>query len=213
MRGPWAWCSAMLDEGLILDLYGIGAIRFGRFRLTSGIESPFYIDLRLAITYPSVYKRMVKSMAEALSGLNTDIIAGIETASIPWASMIAYELNKGLVYVRKETKEHGTAKLVEGDLRQGMRVVVIDDVVTTGSSIIRAIKAIRGQGGDVIAAAVFIDREQGGLEAIRREGINVVSLARVTEVIDFLVNRGLISDDLRNSIIDYLVKMRGTTST
>ncbi|BDR91842.1 orotate phosphoribosyltransferase [Vulcanisaeta souniana] len=203
----------MLDEGLILDLYGIGAIRFGRFRLTSGIESPFYIDLRLAITYPSVYKRMVKSMAEALSGLNTDIIAGIETASIPWASMIAYELNKGLVYVRKETKEHGTAKLVEGDLRQGMRVVVIDDVVTTGSSIIRAIKAIRGQGGDVIAAAVFIDREQGGLEAIRREGINVVSLARVTEVIDFLVNRGLISDDLRNSIIDYLVKMRGTTST
>lgn len=165
MRGPWAWCSAMLDEGLILDLYGIGAIRFGRFRLTSGIESPFYIDLRLAITYPSVYKRMVKSMAEALSGgLNTDIIAGIETASIPWASMIAYELNKGLVYVRKETKEHGTAKLVEGDLRQGMRVVVIDDVVTTGSSIIRAIKAIRGgQGGDVIAAAVLLTESRAGL--------------------------------------------------
>ncbi|WP_243679667.1 hypothetical protein [Vulcanisaeta souniana] len=87
----------MLDEGLILDLYGIGAIRFGRFRLTSGIESPFYIDLRLAITYPSVYKRMVKSMAEALSGLNTDIIAGIETASIPWASMIAYDSTRACI--------------------------------------------------------------------------------------------------------------------
>lgn len=203
----------MIDEDLVLNLYGIGAIRFGRFRLTSGIESPFYIDLRVAITHPSIYRRMVKSMAEALSRLNIDIIAGIETASIPWASMIAYELDKGLVYVRKDTKEHGTAKLVEGDLRQGMRVVVVDDVVTTGSSIIRAIRAIRGQGGDVVAAVVFIDREQGGLESVRREGVYAFSLAGITEVIDFLAKRGLISDDLRKSIIDYLVKARGTTVT
>ena len=203
----------MIDEDLVLDLYGIGAIRFGRFRLTSGIESPFYIDLRVAITHPGIYRRMVKSMAEALSRLNIDVVAGIETASIPWASMIAYELNKGLVYVRKDTKEHGTAKLVEGDLRQGMRVVVVDDVVTTGSSIIRAVRAIRGQGGDVVAAVVFIDREQGGLEAVRREGVYAFSLARITEVIDFLAKRGLISDDLRNTIIDYLVKTRGTTVT
>ncbi len=203
----------MIDEDLVLNLYGIGAIRFGRFRLTSGIESPFYIDLRVAITHPSIYRRMVKSMAEALSRLNIDIIAGIETASIPWASMIAYELDKGLVYVRKDTKEHGTAKLVEGDLRQGMRVVVVDDVVTTGSSIIRAIRAIRGQGGDVVAAVVFIDREQGGLESVRKEGVYAFSLAGITEVIDFLAKRGLISDDLRKSIIDYLVKARGTTVT
>ncbi|WP_054848806.1 orotate phosphoribosyltransferase [Vulcanisaeta sp. JCM 14467] len=198
----------MLSDDLVIDLYRIGAIRFGRFKLTSGLESPFYIDLRLAITHPGIYKRLVKSMAELLSNFAVDVIAGIETASIPWASMVAYELNKGIIYVRKETKEHGTAKLIEGDLRQGMKVAVIDDVVTTGGSIIRAIRAIRSYGGDVVLAAVFIDREQGGLDAIRSEGVNAVALMRITEIINTLTRNGLISDELRNSIINYLVSTR-----
>ncbi len=133
---------AMPSDELAISLYRIGAIKFGRFKLTSGIESPIYIDLRLAITHPSIYRQLVKSMADLLSGFNIDAVAGIETAGIPWASMVAYELGKGMIYVRKEAKEHGTARLVEGDLRQGMRVAVIDDVVTTGGSIIRAIRLL-----------------------------------------------------------------------
>ncbi|WP_054841881.1 orotate phosphoribosyltransferase [Vulcanisaeta distributa] len=207
---------AMPSDELAIGLYRIGAIKFGRFKLTSGIESPFYIDLRLAITHPGIYKQLVRSMANLLSGFNIDAVAGIETAGIPWASMVAYELGKGVIYVRKEAKEHGMARLVEGDLRQGMRVAVIDDVVTTGGSIIRAIRAVRSHGGDVVVAAAFIDREQGGLDAIRREGVNAVALLRITEVIDILVKNGLISDELRNSIINYLVSTRvnpGTQTT
>ncbi|WP_243671605.1 orotate phosphoribosyltransferase [Vulcanisaeta sp. JCM 16161] len=133
---------AMLSDDLAISLYRIGAIKFGRFKLTSGIESPFYIDLRLVITHPDIYRQLVKSMAGLLSSFNIDVVAGIETAGIPWASMVAYELGKGMIYVRKEAKEHGTARLIEGDLRQGMRVAVIDDVVTTGGSIIRAIRLL-----------------------------------------------------------------------
>ncbi|MGC9180175.1 MAG: orotate phosphoribosyltransferase [Vulcanisaeta sp.] len=200
--------DTMHNEELIIDLYRVGAIKFGRFKLTSGIESPFYIDLRLVITYPGIYKRLVKLMAESLSAFNIDVVAGIETASIPWASMIAYELNKGIVYVRKEVKEHGTAKLIEGDLKTGMRVAVIDDVITTGNSIIRAIRIVGDHGGDVVVAAAFIDREQGGLNAIRREGINAFALFSVIDMIDVLVNNGLVSNELRNSVIEYLVKNR-----
>ncbi|GAB6947192.1 orotate phosphoribosyltransferase [Vulcanisaeta sp. JCM 16161] len=198
----------MLSDDLAISLYRIGAIKFGRFKLTSGIESPFYIDLRLVITHPDIYRQLVKSMAGLLSSFNIDVVAGIETAGIPWASMVAYELGKGMIYVRKEAKEHGTARLIEGDLRQGMRVAVIDDVVTTGGSIIRAIRAVRSHGGDVVVAAAFIDREQGGLDAIRREGVNAAALLRITEVINALVKNGLISDELRNSIINYLVSTR-----
>ncbi|WP_148678246.1 orotate phosphoribosyltransferase [Vulcanisaeta distributa] len=201
----------MMNDELIIDLYRIGAIKFGRFKLTSGIESPFYVDLRLAITYPDIYKRLIKSMANLLSSFNIDVIAGIETAGIPWASMLAYELGKGIIYVRKEAKEHGTTRLIEGDLRRGMRVAVIDDVVTTGGSIIRAVRAIRDYGGNVVVAAAFIDREQGGLDAIRREGVNAVALLRITEVINVLAKNGLISDELRNSIINYLVSTRVNT--
>ena len=205
--------DTMLDEELIIDLYRIGAIKFGRFKLTSGIESPFYIDLRLVITYPSIYRRLVKLMVGSLSVFNIDVVAGIETASIPWASMIAYELNKGIIYVRKEAKEHGTAKLIEGDLKPGMRIAVIDDVITTGNSIIRAIRTVRDYGGVVVVTAAFIDREQGGLNAIRKEGVDAFVLFSVIDMMNVLVKNKLVSNELRNSVIDYLVKNRASTST
>jgi len=193
---------------LVLSLYGVGAIKFGKFRLTSGLESPIYIDLRVAISHPSIYKQLVNAMVNLLNNRDVDLIAGIETAGIPWASMIAYELGKGLVYVRKEAKEHGTSRLVEGDLKPGARVIVIDDVVTTGSSIVRAIRILREQGGSVIGAAAFVDREQGGLEVIRREGVDAVALLSITSILNILLNAGAISRGLYEEVINYLVKTR-----
>jgi len=193
---------------LVLSLYGVGAIKFGKFRLTSGLESPIYIDLRVAISHPSIYKQLVNAMVNLLNNRDVDLIAGIETASIPWASMIAYELGKGLVYVRKEAKEHGTSRLVEGDLKPGARVIVIDDVVTTGSSIVRAIRILREQGGSVIGAAAFVDREQGGLEVIRREGVDAVALLSITSILNMLLNAGAIGRGLYEEVINYLVKTR-----
>ena len=193
---------------LVLSLYEVGVIKFGKFRLTSGLESPIYIDLRVAISHPSIYKQLVNAMVNLLNNRDVDLIAGIETASIPWASMIAYELGKGLVYVRKEAKEHGTSRLVEGDLKPGARVIVIDDVVTTGSSIVRAIRILREQGGSVIGAAAFVDREQGGLEVIRREGVDAVALLSITSILNMLLNAGAIGRGLYEEVINYLVKTR-----
>jgi len=193
---------------LVLSLYGVGAIKFGKFRLTSGLESPIYIDLRVAISHPSIYKQLVNAMVNLLNNRDVDLIAGIETAGIPWASMVAYELGKGLVYVRKEAKEHGTSRLVEGDLKPGAKIIVIDDVITTGSSIVRAIRILREQGGSVIGAAAFVDREQGGLEVIRREGVDAVALLSITSILNMLLNAGAISRGLYEEVINYLVKTR-----
>ncbi|KUO80141.1 MAG: orotate phosphoribosyltransferase [Vulcanisaeta sp. JCHS_4] len=193
---------------LVLSLYEVGAIKFGKFRLTSGLESPIYIDLRVAISHPSIYKQLVNAMVNLLNNRDVDLIAGIETAGIPWASMVAYELGKGLVYVKKETKEHGTSRLVEGDLKPGVKIIVIDDVITTGGSIVRAIRILRGQGGSVVAAAAFVDREQGGLEVIRREGVDAVALLSITSILNILLNAGAISRGLYEEVINYLVKTR-----
>lgn len=199
---------AMDAAKLILDLYNIGAIRFGRFKLTSSLESPIYIDLRVAISHPGIYRQLVKALANLVSSRDVNLIAGIETAGIPWASMVAYELGKGIVYVRKEVKEHGTSRLVEGDLRPGARVAVIDDVVTTGSSIVRAIRILRDAGGVVVGAVAIVDREQGGLEVIRREGVDATALLSMTYILRTLLNAGAIGEDLYNEVINYLVRTR-----
>lgn len=199
-----------ISNELILNLHKIGAVKFGKFKLTSGLESPIYIDLRVAITYPDVYRSLIKAMVGELSKFRFDAVAGIETAGIPWASMIAYEMGKGLVYVRKEAKEHGTSRLIEGDLREGMRLFVIDDVITTGGSIIRAIRILREQGGSVIGAAAFVDREQGGYEAIRGEGVEVIALMKLTTILNVLLSNGVISRGTYDEVINYLVNTRAT---
>lgn len=202
--------GSVINNELILNLHKIGAVKFGKFKLTSGLESPIYIDLRVAITHPEVYRSLIKAMVGELSKFRFDTVAGIETAGIPWASMIAYEMGKGLVYVRKEAKEHGTSRLVEGDLREGMRLFVIDDVITTGGSIIRAIRILREQGGSVIGAAAFVDREQGGYEAIRGEGVEVIALMKLTTILNVLLSNGVISRGTYDEVINYLVNTRAT---
>ncbi len=189
-------------------LYRIGAVRIGRFKLTSGIESPFYIDLRVSITHPEVYTAIVKGLIDLLSGLKFDVVAGIETAGIPWASMVAYELKKGLVYVRKEAKGHGMQRLVEGDVKEGLKAVLIDDVITTGSSLRKAVESLKACGVEIVAIAVIVDREQGGSEMLRRLGLRVLSLIRVSELFKALLNRGLITQETYDEVMRHISEVR-----
>ncbi|WP_069806942.1 orotate phosphoribosyltransferase [Vulcanisaeta thermophila] len=191
-------------DALFRRLFEVGAVRFGRFKLTSGLESPFYIDMRVTISYPDIYREVVSRFVDLLRGLDFDKVAGIETAGIPWASMIAYAMGKGLVYVRKSQKGHGASRLVEGDLRVGDRVVVVDDVVTTGSSIANAINVLRGQGANVVLALAFIDREQGGAKAIEKLGVRFRAVFRVTELFNSLLELGLISRDTYEEVMRYI---------
>lgn len=162
-----------------------GAVKFGDFVLSSSKKSNVYVDLRLLISHPVVYQEIIRESLSILSKLDFGAIAGIPTGGLVWASFIAYELKMPLVYVRKEEKRHGTSKLVEGDLEKGSRILVVDDVATTGSNLAYAIEKLIGEGYEVKDAFVIVDREEGATEKLSQIGVKLHSLTNLSEIIGY----------------------------
>jgi orotate phosphoribosyltransferase len=119
------------------------------FTWTSGIKSPIYCDNRLLISYPDAINTVTLAFKELLNSSSFDVIAGTATAGIPWAAFLAYELDKPMIYVRSKPKEHGTKSQIEGVVPVGKKVLIVEDLVSTGKSSIAAVKAVRDEGGKV----------------------------------------------------------------
>ncbi len=182
-----------------------GATKFGLFKLSSGKLSPYYVDLRLVPSDPKglrtvirIYENMVTSEIGASS---VDRIAGVPTAGVPYASILAYTLSKPFLYVRREWKPHGGERRVEGQLLPGERVVVIDDLVTTGKNILQAAEAIRAEGGRVEHVVVLIDRQEGGKKALASSGLRLHAFATITEIARRLMQAGVIEDEQYQAIV------------
>ncbi len=160
-----------------------GAVKFGDFLLSSSKKSNVYVDLRLLISHPIIYQEIVKASLSILNKIKFEGIAGIPTGGLVWASFLAYELKMPMIYVRKEEKEHGALKSIEGDLVKGSTVLIVDDVATTGSSLNHvAMKLIEG-GYFVSDAFVIVDREEGAREKLLQKGINLHSLTTLREIL------------------------------
>ena len=127
-------------------LYKNDIIKFGNFTLSSGKQSTYYIDIRLLPSYPHQYRKIIKNLQNLISeqiGLEKfDMLASVPTGGLVIASSLATEIVKPLIYVRKKQKEHGTSKLVEGKTAKGMEILMIDDVATTGESVVNALKIL-----------------------------------------------------------------------
>jgi orotate phosphoribosyltransferase len=188
---------------LAVELYRRGMVKIGEFTLSSGIKSPFYIDLRRLYSYPELARRVVSELASRIPMDRVDVIAGIETAGIPLATYLACITNKPLVYVRKERKQHGSGSIVEGSVH-GMRVVVVDDVVTTGNSFLKAINNLREEGGLPVLAAAIVDRGQGARRLLMDHGVELVSLTTAIELFRELYLGGYIDADTYASIVNYI---------
>ena len=170
-------------------LFRIGALRFGKFTLASGKRSSYYLDLRVVPSYPDAYAVAIQAyreMAERTSKNRFDIIAGVATAGVTVSSPLAFLLKKPMVYVRKEEKGHGLGRLVEGAISPGQKALVIDDVVTTGGSIMNAVEALRKSGCTVKEAIVLVDRLEGGKTNLAKAGVKLNACAQVTELIEIL---------------------------
>ncbi|MCP8310462.1 MAG: orotate phosphoribosyltransferase [Candidatus Methylarchaceae archaeon HK01M] len=193
-----------LIEELGKVLIKTGALRFGTFKLTSGRMSSYYIDLRIIPSYPEVFSKTIDVFVEALKNMvglgKFDAIGGIPTAGLTYATAVAYNLKKPFIYVRKETRKHGVLKRVEGLLPPGWRVVILDDLITTGNSILRTAKAIREEGGIIEDALVLIDRMEGGKERLVVSNVKLRAIANITEISDFLYDKGIIGSDERMAI-------------
>lgn len=202
--GSWAEERKSIVSNIGKVLVKSGALRFGTFTLTSGKLSSYYVDLRIVPSIPGVFREVIRAYVSLIKKsvpLNEiDAIGGIPTAGLTYATAVSYELAKPLIYIRKEEKKHGTAKDVEGLLSPGAQVVIIDDVITTGTSVISAVNAIRNNGGIVKRAVVLIDRLEGGKENLAKVGVELVTLTSIVEITDFLYDMNAIEDSSRNAI-------------
>lgn len=176
------------------------AIRFGIFRLSSGKESAYYIDLRVLPSFPTYFKLVIQAIKDKIEheiGSDAvDYVCSIPTAGIAYASALAYVMGKGLIYVRKEAKDHGTSKLLEGYLNHGSRVLILDDVATTGTSLVHAVDVVRSNGGVVEHAMVLIDRLEGASELLASRGVKLISITSIEEVVDLLYEADLLDEDM-----------------
>lgn len=170
-------------------LFRIGALRFGRFTLASGRSSSYYVDLRVVPSDPDAYQLAVAaylSVVKELGEGSFDIVAGVATAGVTVSSPLAYLLKKPMVYVRKEEKGHGLGKQVEGMVRPGSRALVVDDLATTGGSIISAVEALRDSGCVVNDALVLVDRLEGGRTNLAKVSVKLNSFADIRDLVETL---------------------------
>ncbi|HEX9197420.1 MAG TPA: orotate phosphoribosyltransferase [Candidatus Bathyarchaeia archaeon] len=184
-----------------------GALKFGVFTLSGGKLSPFYLDLRIVPSFPDAFRSSIGLLAEEARGIKTiDKIGGIPTGGLPWASVLAYSLSKPLVYVRKEVKHHGREKMVEGLLAPGDRVLLVDDVITTGHNVLAALQTLRAEGGVIEDALVLVDREEGGRARLLKEGVTLHSVTRISELAQSLLDMDAISQSQFEELTTQLKK-------
>src|SRR5213595_2919392 len=183
-----------IEEELPKILVHTGALKFGMFTLSGGKLSPYYLDLRVLPSFPDAFHASIELLGKSARTI-ADIakIAGIPTGGLPWASVLAYALSKPLVYVRKEVKHHGREKMVEGILAPGDRVLLVDDVITTGHNILAALQTLRAEGGVIEDALVLVDREEGGRARLLKEGVTLHSVTRISELAQSLLDMDAIS--------------------
>jgi orotate phosphoribosyltransferase len=186
-------------------LHKTGAIKFGVFKLTSGKISPYYIDLRIIPSFPDAFQEVCvfyrTLIQEKVGAENFERVAGIPVAGIPFASLVAYQFRKPFLYIRKEEKLHGRRKRIEGILAPGDKILLVDDLVTSGLSLKSAAEALRAEGGVVSDAVVLLDREEGGRENLAKANIRLHSLVRVSEAVNVLYDIGALDEMQRDTIL------------
>ncbi len=183
-------------------------IKFGDFTLASGKQSSYYIDLRLIPSYPHQFRKMVKFLQNEIIkeiGLDKfDSLASVPTGGLIIASALAIETVKPLIYVRNKPKSYGTSKTVEGKIWDDMKVVMIDDVATTGGSVVNGIKSLKESKIKVEDAYVIVNRMEGADEALKEQGVVMHSITDIMQITKTLHEQNLIDREILQKVKDQI---------
>lgn len=196
-------------NNLIQDLLRIQAVQIktsGYFTLTSGLKSPIYCDNRLTMSYPSVRQRIVKCFVEEIKrlGLKPDIIVGCATAGIPHAALLSEALNLPLAYVRASAKKHGKGNQIEGLVRKGDRVLVVEDLISTAGSAIEVTEALEGVGAEVLHVfAIFTYNFQRAISAFEDKPYELYAITSFDDLITTLKNEHKITEDETTKLLSW----------
>jgi orotate phosphoribosyltransferase len=189
---------------IALFLLKSNSLKFGLYTLASGKQSPYYIDLRMLQSFPRYFRLTINALRDLISreiGSDFDSLGSIPTSGLIFASALGYEMLKPLIYVRKESKMYGGRKMVEGYLRPGEKVLLVDDVATTGTSLSNTIKVIRENGAIVKDAVAIISRLEGAEENLQKIGVRLVAIATINDLINALYDKGLLDRNTLEEII------------
>ena len=171
----------MKREKLIQQLKDCGAIKFGRFVLTSGAISDYYIDIKKASTQPKTLRLIAQEMIGYTKGC--DMLAGMELGAVPLVVALALETGLPYVIIRKEKREHGTGKQIEGSDVKGKNVLIVEDVTTSGGSVVKTIQILRENQAEVEKVLAVVDRESGAKEQLKKLEVEFIPLVTVSEIL------------------------------
>lgn len=191
---------------LALALHDLQAIQFGSFTLQSGVQSPIYVDLRLLVSNPQGLALAASQYGKILDDLIFDRLAAIPYAGLPLGTAVALQTRMPLIYPRKEVKEYGTGRTIEGWYHPGETVVVLDDLISSGGSKVTAIKPLVEAGLKVQDVVVLIDRESGGREEMAALGVTVHSVFKLRDMLDILVHHERITPEQRKAVDSFLAE-------
>jgi orotate phosphoribosyltransferase len=187
----------MNTSAIIFELYAIGAIKLGEFTLKSGKISPIYIDLRLIVSYPTLLRAVSNALWEKIADRKFDIICGIPYTALPIATCMSLEKNIPMILRRKEKKSYGTQQILEGNYQTQQTCLIIEDVITSGASVLETTVDIEAAELIVKDIAVFIDREQGGRENLQNKKYAVHAALTLTEILTTLLDSNVLGNNER----------------
>jgi len=171
---------------LIYALYNINVIKLGDFTLKSGQKSKIYIDLREIVSYPKILSTIAELMWQKASSLNKDVLCGVPYTALPIATAMSVTHDIPMLVQRKEVKDYGTKKRIEGKITRGETCLIIEDVVTTGGSVVTTKDYLQEEGLKVSDVIVVVNREQGALENLQKQQLNLHYLTTLSEILRIL---------------------------
>ena len=185
--------SPLDKQQIILDLYHIGAVKLGEFQLKSGVTSPIYIDLRRIVSYPAMLQTVATALWECARPSRFDLLCGVPYTALPIATCMSLQNNIPMLMRRKEKKSYGTKQQIEGNFTPGQTCLLVEDVITSGASILETAHDLTEAGLVIHDIAVLIDREQGGKENLAQQHYTVHAVLTLTEILHGLLNSSVVS--------------------
>lgn len=190
-----------------VKLHEIDAVKFGDFKTKIGLMTPVYCDLRVIISYPKILAELSKLMVNFMPSLKTcNVICGVPYTALPIATAISLDTGVPMVMRRKEAKSYGTKKMIEGTYKPGDKCIIIEDVVTSGSSVLETVADLTKEGILVTDAIVLLNREQGAEAVLKKSGIKLHALLTLTQLMNHLKGAGKVENATCDKVADYLVK-------
>ncbi|CAH1787512.1 unnamed protein product [Owenia fusiformis] len=193
-------------ESLVVKLYEIEAVKFGNFTLKSGIQSPVYFDLRVIVSYPDVMVEVSEHLWKAVEASKTEFasVCGVPYTALPIATCMSTAHNVPMLIRRKEMKDYGTKKMIEGHFKKGDVCLIVEDVVTSGTSVSETVQTLNNEGIKVKDAVVLLNREQGGEQRLASEGVTLHSVCKISQVLDILEKAKKLDRDTVQRVQDFI---------